>query len=64
MSSRFKLSVITDEITQDLGHALEIASKEFGLGYVELRSVWNKNIINSMKGNRRARRLLGKFVFR
>ena len=46
MSSKFKLSVITDEISQDFGHALEIASKEFGLGYVELRTLWNKNIIN------------------
>src|SRR5215470_2296503 len=46
MSSRFKLSVITDEITQDFGHALEIASREFGLGYVELRTLWGKNIIN------------------
>src|SRR5229473_4401944 len=62
MSSRFKLSVITDEITQDLGHALEIASKEFGLGYVELRSVWNKNIINlDEKETAEVRRLLGKF---
>jgi L-ribulose-5-phosphate 3-epimerase len=42
----FKLSIITDEITQDLGRALEIASKEFGLGFVELRSFWNKNIVN------------------
>ena len=45
-NSRFKLSVITDEITQDPGHALEIASREFGMGFVELRSLWNKNIIN------------------
>src|ERR1700682_210288 len=41
----FRLSVITDELTQDFGRALEIASKEFGLGFVELRSLWNKNII-------------------
>src|SRR5260370_5756466 len=40
----FQLSVITDEITQDFAHALEVASKEFGLGYVELRGLWNKNI--------------------
>jgi L-ribulose-5-phosphate 3-epimerase len=46
LNSRFKLSVITDEISQDLGHALEIASREFGLGFVELRTMWNKNIIN------------------
>src|SRR6266513_4812677 len=41
----FQLSVITDEITQDFGRAVEVASKEFGLGFVELRGLWNKNII-------------------
>jgi L-ribulose-5-phosphate 3-epimerase len=46
LNGHFKLSIITDEISQDLGHALEIASQEFGLGFVELRSLWNKNIIN------------------
>jgi L-ribulose-5-phosphate 3-epimerase len=45
MSSTFKLSIITDELTQDFGRALEIASKEFGLGYVELRGLWGKNIM-------------------
>ena len=56
---RFKLSVITDEITQDLGRALEIASGEFGLGYVELRSLWKKNIINlDEKETAEVRRLL------
>jgi len=61
-SSRFKLSVITDEISEDLGHALEIANKEFGLSYVELRSLWKKNIIN-LDENETAevRRLLQKF---
>ena len=63
--ARFKLSVITDEITQDLGHALEIASREFGLGYVELRTLWNKNIINlDEKELAEARRLLEKFELR
>lgn len=61
MNSRFKLSVITDEIAQDLGHALEIASGEFGLGYVELRGAWNKNIINlDEKEIAEVRRLLKK----
>jgi L-ribulose-5-phosphate 3-epimerase len=41
----FELSVISDEISQDFAHALEVASKEFGLGYVELRGLWNKNIM-------------------
>jgi len=62
VSSRFKLSVITDEITQDFGHAVEIASKEFGLGYVEIRSLWKKNIINlDEKETAEVRRLLQKF---
>ena len=43
--STFKLSVFTDEITQDFGRALEVASQEFGLGYVELRGLWGKNIM-------------------
>jgi len=41
----FKLSILTDEISQDFGHACEIASREFGLGYVELRAMHNKNIM-------------------
>jgi sugar phosphate isomerase/epimerase len=62
MSSPFKLSVITDEISQDFGHALEIASKEFGMGYVELRTMWKKNVINlDEKETAEVRRLLEKF---
>jgi L-ribulose-5-phosphate 3-epimerase len=62
MTSHFKLSIITDEISQDFGHALEVASKEFGLGYVELRGLWNKNLINlDEKEIAEARRLLDKF---
>ena len=40
----FTLAVITDEIAQDFGHALEVASKDFGLGLVELRELWGKNL--------------------
>ena len=42
----FKLSVITDEISQDFGHALEVAANEFGVGFVEMRALWKKNIVN------------------
>jgi len=41
----FPLSVLTDEISPDLGHACEIAAREFGLGYVELRAAHGKNIM-------------------
>ncbi len=58
-SGRFKLSVITDEITQDFGRALEVAAKEFGLGYVELRELWGKNLMKlDAKEVGEARRLL------
>src|SRR5947199_9807717 len=41
----FTLSVLTDEISQDFGHACEVAAREFGLGYVELRAMHNKNVM-------------------
>lgn len=42
--SPFKVAVITDEISQDFDHACSIASKEFGLGWVELRGMWKKSL--------------------
>lgn len=61
----FKISVFTDEITHDLGRALEIASGEFGLGYVEIRGMWNKNITTlDAKEIAEARRLLEKYKLR
>ena len=44
-ATTFKLSVITDEISQDFAHACEIASREFGLGWIELRAMHDKNVI-------------------
>jgi sugar phosphate isomerase/epimerase len=44
--SPFRISVLTDEISQDFGHACEVASQQFGMGWVELRSMWKKNIVN------------------
>lgn len=40
----FRLAVINDEITQDFEKACSIASKDFGLQWIELRSMWNKNV--------------------
>lgn len=39
----FKIGVVTDEISSDLIEAIEIA-KSWGLKYIELHSVWGKNI--------------------
>jgi L-ribulose-5-phosphate 3-epimerase len=61
----FKLSVITDEITQDFGRALEIAAQEFKLGFVEIRAMWGKNIMAlDAKEIAEARRLLEKYKLR
>ena len=40
----FRLAVINDEITQDFEKACQIASSDFGLRWIELRSMWNKNV--------------------
>lgn len=40
----FHLAVINDELTPDFGRACEIAAKDFGLHWIELRAMWNKNV--------------------
>jgi len=40
----FRLAVINDEITQDFEKACQIVSGDFGLYWIELRSMWNKNV--------------------
>jgi sugar phosphate isomerase/epimerase len=43
-SCPFRLAVINDEITQDFERACQIAAQDFGLQWIELRGMWNKNI--------------------
>ncbi len=58
----FRVAVINDEISQDFGHACEVASRDFGLQWIELRGMWKKNIINlDEKEVAEARRVLEKF---
>ena len=40
----FRLAVINDEISQDFDHACSVAANDFGLHWIELRGMWNKNI--------------------
>jgi sugar phosphate isomerase/epimerase len=40
----FRVSVINDEISQDFEHACSIAARDFGLQWIELRGMWNKNL--------------------
>jgi L-ribulose-5-phosphate 3-epimerase len=61
-SSPFRVSIATDEIAQDLGRALEVAAKEFGLGWVEFREIWNRNILRfDEKEIAEAQRLLARY---
>jgi L-ribulose-5-phosphate 3-epimerase len=61
-SSPFRVSVINDEISQDFGHVCEVASQEFGMGWIELRGMWKKNIVSlDEKEVAEARRLLDKY---
>jgi L-ribulose-5-phosphate 3-epimerase len=46
MTSPFRVSVINDEISQDFEHACDVASREFGMEWIELRGMWDKNIVN------------------
>ena len=46
VKSLFRVAVISDEITQDFDHACYIVAREFGMEWIELRSMWNKNMVN------------------
>lgn len=43
-SCPFRLSVINDEISPDFDHACSVAANDFGLEWIELRSMWNQNV--------------------
>jgi sugar phosphate isomerase/epimerase len=42
--SPFKISVISDEISQDFDHACSVIANDFRLQWVELREMWGKNL--------------------
>ena len=65
MTPLFRVAVINDEISQDFGHACEVAATEFGMGWIELRGMWNKNVLNlDVREIEEARRILEKYRLR
>jgi L-ribulose-5-phosphate 3-epimerase len=65
MNSPFRIAVINDEIGQDFGRACEVASREFGMEWIELRSMWGKNILHlDATEVGEARRILEKYKLR
>lgn len=65
ISSPFRVAVINDEISEDFGRACEVAAQEFGMRWIELRGMWNKNIVNlDSREIEEARRILTKYDLR
>jgi sugar phosphate isomerase/epimerase len=63
--SSFKVAVINDEISSDFDHACQIASQEFGLEWIELRSMWDKSLIDLTSAQiEEARKILSKYGLR
>jgi len=64
-NSPFRVAVINDEISQDFGHACDVAAHEFGMRWIELRSMWKKNVVNlDEKEVAEARGILRKYQLR
>lgn len=65
MSCPFRLSVINDEISADFDHACSVAANDFGLQWIELRSMWNKNVVElSAEEVDKSRQILEKYKLR
>src|ERR1039458_1639724 len=63
--SPFRISVITDEISNDFDHACSVASKDFGMQWVELRTMWGKNVTDLAADDlSRAQAILAKYNLR
>jgi L-ribulose-5-phosphate 3-epimerase len=61
-SCPFRVAVINDEISQDFDHACSVAAHDFGLQWIELRGMWNKNLteLDSVQTSE-ARKILTKY---
>jgi sugar phosphate isomerase/epimerase len=65
MSCPFRLAVINDEISADFDHACSVAANDFGLNWIEIRSMWGKNVVDLDADEvDRARKILEKYKLR
>jgi L-ribulose-5-phosphate 3-epimerase len=65
LRSQFRVSVINDEISQDFGWSCEVAVREFGMQWIELRGMWQKNIVNlDSQEIAEAQRIIKKYALR
>ena len=64
-SCPFRVAVINDEISQDFDHSCYVAAHDFGLEWIELRGMWNKNLTELPADDlERARGILAKYKLR
>ncbi|MGB9406637.1 MAG: sugar phosphate isomerase/epimerase, partial [Terracidiphilus sp.] len=62
VNSPFRISVINDEIAQDFDRACYVAAHDFGMGWIELRSMWDKNVTELSEAQiAEAKRILAKY---
>ena len=65
LQSPFRVSVINDEISEDFGRSCEVAAREFGMRWIELRGMWTKNIVSlDSREIAEAQRILRKYELR
>jgi len=65
LRSPFRVSVINDEISEDFGRSCEVAARQFGMRWIELRGMWQKNIVNlDAQEVAEAQRILKKYELR
>jgi L-ribulose-5-phosphate 3-epimerase len=63
--SPFRVAVITDEISQDFDHACYVAARELGMRWIEVRGVWDKNLMNLTSAEiAEAQRIVTKYQLR
>jgi sugar phosphate isomerase/epimerase len=64
-SCPFRLAVINDEISPDFDHACYVASHDFGLSWIEIRTLWGKNL-SSLNSEQiaEAKKILAKYALK
>jgi sugar phosphate isomerase/epimerase len=61
-SSPFRIAVINDEISQDFDRACFVAAHDFGMGWIEIRGMWDRNVTELSEAQiAEAKRILVKY---
>ncbi|HEY2470733.1 MAG TPA: sugar phosphate isomerase/epimerase family protein [Terracidiphilus sp.] len=61
----FRVAVINDEISPDFEHVCSVVAHDFGLQWIELRSMWGKNVTEMPDADlERARAILARYNLR